>query len=105
MPLRAVPLWRDTDATVDTTGVAYDLQASSTHPIHATQVKVYVSEAAYVGVGRTSSPPTASADNTVYQEAATEEVYTFSDNQNFTKYLYVYAVTGTITAVRVSAFG
>jgi hypothetical protein len=67
-------------------------------------VKVYVSAQAYIGIGQAASPPAASTTNSVYQEAATEEVYTLDGNDAAERYLYVYAVTGTIVA-NVSMFG
>lgn len=85
-----------------TTGAAFDLAPSgSTQPIAASQVKVFVDAAAYVGVGQSASPPAAATSNSVYQEAATVEVYVL-DGQ--IRYLYVYSQTGTLT-VRVSLFG
>ena len=102
MALRSKPLSRATNASVGTSGAAFDLAASgATQPITPTQIKVYVDAAAYVGVGQAASPPTAAATNSVYQEATTEEVYVL-DGQ--IRYLYVYAQTGTLTA-RVSMFG
>jgi D-alanyl-D-alanine carboxypeptidase len=104
--MRSLPHSRDTDAAADTSGVAYAIPTGADTPFFpATQVKVYVSALAFVGFGPDDSPPTAAATNTVYQEGATEVVYTwqhFADAE--IDFLYVYAASGTVT-VRVSFFG
>ncbi len=99
MTIRSRPLARDTNASVGTSGAAFDLSPSGVAAT-TSQVKVFVDAAAYVGVGNAASPPTVSATNSVYQEANTEEVYIVGP----VGYLYVYSLASTLTA-RVSMFG
>ena len=104
MILRARPLYRSTSASVGTGGTAFAIHGTSTQPVTTHQLVVFTSGLAFVGIGRESSPPTPTANNTSYQEAGESRVYTLDGNHNFEKYLYVYAETGTIT-VRISRFG
>ena len=103
--LRTLPLARDTDAAVDENGVAYDLRPSSYSGKLITQVKVYVAGLSHVGFGAAASPPAPTAANTVYQEAATEEVYTLDSRRQNHDYLYVYADSTSVAhVVRISLF-
>jgi hypothetical protein len=98
---RTQPLSYKTESAVATTGVAIALPTTVT----ARQVKLYVTELAYVGFGDDDSPTAIAAGSAVaYQEANTEVVYTFN-NPAFVTHLWVYAVSGTITTVRASFFG
>lgn len=99
---RSKPIGRDEDTGIDTNGSAFAIP--NTGPL-VQQFKVYVTAAAYVGVGDSASPPAASASNTVHQEATTEVVYTLDGiRQTDGAYVYVYAKASTIDA-RVSYFG
>lgn len=103
--MRSLPLARDTDAAVDENGVSYDLRPATYGGKLITQVKVYVGGLSHVGFGTSSTPPASAATNTVYQESATEEVYTLDPRRQNHDYLYVYADSTSVThAVRVSMF-
>jgi hypothetical protein len=104
--LRSLPHGRDTDTAVDTSGTAVAIPDGSTDPFFPpTQVKIYVSALALIGWGPDNTPPTASATNTVYQEATTEVVYDIAFPSDATiDHLYIYAATGTVD-YRVSFFG
>lgn len=106
MILRARPLYRSEDATVDTAGTAFAVAASTTQPVttHQIIVEIVGDSRAFVGVGRDATPPAPTANNTVYQAANTERVYTFDGQRDYEQYLYVYAVSGTIEAY-ISRFG
>lgn len=99
---RAKPLGRNEGTSITTSGSAFALP--TTGPL-VQQFKIYVTAAAYVGMGDAASPPAASASNSVHQEATTEVVYTLDGvRQTDGAYVYVYAKSGTIDA-RVSFFG
>ena len=109
MAITSLPLSRDTDASVDTNGEAYAIPDGKTAPwIPAAQMKVYVSDLAFIGfshAGTDDSPvPAATVDNTVYQVGDTEEVYTFGHFREQPTWLYVYAAS-TAILVRISFFG
>jgi hypothetical protein len=103
--LRGHPLYRATDAAVGTGGVAFAVHATGTQPVTTHQVKVKViGGLAFVGVGRSSSPPAPTVNNSAYIEDGETLVMSFDGNPNYEQYVYVYAETGTVLA-RVSRFG
>jgi len=70
----------------------------------ATQVKVYVSAKAYVGLGSSDTAATTPA-NVVIQQAATEEVYVLTGIEDGAQdYIWIYSLTSTLDA-DVSFFG
>lgn len=103
MILRARPLYRAINASVGTAGAAFELRTTTARPVTTHQIVVEVTGRAFVGVGRDSSPPAATTENSDYQPAG-ERLYTFDGNREYERYLYVYAETGTVEA-RVSHFG
>lgn len=99
--MRSKPIARDDAAAVDTDGSAFAIPTT----VAARLVKIYVSARAFIGLGGDDSPPAATEDNTTHQEAATEVVYTLDGHTTLDgSHVYVYAVTGTLTA-RVSFYG
>ena len=101
--LRARPLYRDADASVDTDGVAFQVYADADHPTKVHQVVVETDARIFVGVGRSQTPPAPTTQNTVYQPTG-ERVYTLDGNDAEERWLYIYAVTDT-AEVFVSRFG
>jgi hypothetical protein len=99
--VRAKPLARDEGSSIPTTGTAFPIP--TTVAVH--QIKVWVDDAAYVGIGTAASPPAASETNSVHQEADTELVLTLDGIwQTDGTYIYVYSKAATTTA-RISFFG
>lgn len=96
---RARPLGRATDAAVGTSGSAFQAPAKQ-----VSQVKVKVSADAYVGIGSAATPPAASASNSTYLDAGEQEIWSLDMYADRSAYVYVYAVSGTLTA-KVSWYG
>lgn len=102
MATRTKPVGRNTSAVVDTTGVAFALPTLAT----CLQFKIYVSAAAYVGMGTTASPiPAASTSNSVYQESGTEVVYSLDGATTDGTHIYIYSVAAGPMTARLSYYG
>jgi hypothetical protein len=104
MFLRARPLYRDVDAAVTTSGVSFQVQTSASYPVKIHQVALWVDGLAFVGIGKSPTPPAPVQTNSVYQEANSERIYTLDGNDAYEGYIYVYAASGTISC-RFSRFG
>lgn len=104
--MRSLPHSRANPTAIDTTGTAVAIPDGSVAPFFPpTQVKIYVTGQAYVGFGKDTSVVAAATTNTVYQEAATEEVYDINFPPTTSmSYLFIYATGANIDA-RVSFFG
>jgi hypothetical protein len=97
---RSRPISRDTDATTPTTGTAFTIPTTTTCRV----VRVLLAAEAFVGFGSDAAPPTASAANTVYQAAGTQDYILDGTRQTDLGYVYVYGVSGDIVA-KVSFLG
>jgi hypothetical protein len=97
---RSRPISRGTDATCPTTGTAFAVPTTTTCRV----VRVLLAAEAFVGFGSADTPPTASANNTVYQAAGTQDYILDGMRQTDLGYVYIYAPSGTIVA-KVSFLG
>lgn len=100
-----LPHSRATATGAGTTGVAIPIPNGSTAPYFApTVARIETTELSYIGWGEDDSPPTASATNTVYQQADVERDYVIPVGDSTIDFLYVYSRSAT-TDVFVSFFG
>lgn len=85
-------------------GVAAIPSAADAPFIQPTQVKVYVSAKAYVAFGNSGTASTTPPARKAIQQAGTEEVYVFDEDDPEWTHLWIYSLTSTLSA-DVSWFG
>lgn len=103
-PLRSQPIGRDADASVDTSGTAFDMRRSTYAGKLPKQVTIKTDALVFVAWGAASTPPSPLTTNSAYQEADTVITYTLGGDRENDLWFYVWAVTGTAD-VRFSLFG
>lgn len=96
---RSRPIGRATNASVGTNGAAFAVPTTA----KVYQVKINVGADAYIGIGTSDTVPAASTSNSGYLSSGTETI-TLDAATGIDAYIYVWAVTGTLTA-KISYYG